>query len=117
MAENIENKGFAVYNAETNRTGDEAMDAKIRKNIEYLIILLISAAVLAVGWSNRKTIAGWGNQNTEDTMPVADDAAEKIVDRVVKEISTGNYGDGKIFIYNIEDVVRIRTGEHGTDAL
>ena len=48
---------------------------------------------------------------------VADDAAEKIVDRVVKEISTGNYGDGKIFIYNIEDVVRIRTGEHGTDAL
>lgn len=49
MAENIENKGFAVYNAETNRTGDEAMDAKTRKNIEYLIILLISAAVLAVG--------------------------------------------------------------------
>ena len=77
MAENIENKGFAVYNAETNRTGDEAMDAKIRKNIEYLIILLISAAVLAAGWSNRKTIAGWGNQNTEDTMPVADDAVEK----------------------------------------
>ena len=53
------------------------MDAKTRKNIEYLIILLISAAVLAVGWSNRKAIAGWGNQNTEDTMPVADDAAEK----------------------------------------
>lgn len=77
MAENIENKGFAVYNAETNRTGDEAMDAKTRKNIEYLIILLISAAVLAVGWSNRKTIAGWGNQNTEDTMSVTDDAAEK----------------------------------------
>ena len=42
------------------------MDAKTRKNIEYLIILLISAAVLAVGWSNRKIIAGWGNQNTED---------------------------------------------------
>ncbi len=43
-----------------------AMDAKTRKNIEYLIILLISAAMLAAGWSNRKTIAGWGNQNTED---------------------------------------------------
>ena len=42
------------------------MDAKTRKNIEYLIILLISAAVLAAGWSNRKIIAGWGNQNTED---------------------------------------------------
>ena len=53
------------------------MDAKTRKNIEYLIILLISAAMLAAGWSNRKTIAGWGNQNTEDTVPVTDDAAEK----------------------------------------
>ena len=39
------------------------------------------------------------------------------MDRVVKEISTGNYGDGKIFIYNIEDVVRIRTGERGADAI
>ena len=48
---------------------------------------------------------------------VADDAAEKIVDGVVEEISTGNYGDGKIFIYNIEDVVRIRTGERGADAI
>ena len=48
---------------------------------------------------------------------VKDEAAEKIVDRVVKEISTGNYGDGKIFIYNIEDVVRIRTGERGADAI
>ena len=48
---------------------------------------------------------------------VADDASEKIIERVVKEISTGNYGDGKIFVYNIEDVVRIRTGERGVDAL
>ena len=48
---------------------------------------------------------------------VADDAAEKIVDRVVKEISTGNYGDGRFSFYNIEDVVRIRTGERGTDAI
>lgn len=41
----------------------------------------------------------------------------KIIERVVKEISTGNYGDGKIFVYNIEDVIRIRTGERGTDAV
>ena len=48
---------------------------------------------------------------------VADDASEKIIERVIKEISTGNYGDGKIFVYNIEDVVRIRTGERGADAV
>ena len=51
------------------------------------------------------------------TVIVADDASEKIIERVVKEISTGNYGDGKIFVYNIEDVVRIRTGERGADAV
>lgn len=43
--------------------------------------------------------------------------AESIVERVVKEINTGNYGDGKIFIYDVEDAVRIRTGERGREAL
>lgn len=48
---------------------------------------------------------------------VADEAAEDIIARVVKEITTGNYGDGKIFIYDVLDAVRIRTGERGADAL
>ena len=43
---------------------------------------------------------------------VADEKADLIIDDIVKEISTGNYGDGKIFIYDVEDAVRIRTGEH-----
>lgn len=45
---------------------------------------------------------------------VEDDKVPKIVDFVVKNLSTGNYGDGKIFVYDVEDAVRIRTGEHGT---
>lgn len=48
---------------------------------------------------------------------VSSEVSEKIVDRVTKEFNTGNYGDGKIFIYDVEDVVRIRTGERGKDAL
>lgn len=48
---------------------------------------------------------------------VDDDVSEKIIDRVIKEINTGNYGDGKIFIYEVRDAVRIRTGERGKDAL
>jgi len=48
---------------------------------------------------------------------VSAEIAETIIDKVLKEISTGNYGDGKIFIYNADDVVRIRTGERGKDAL
>lgn len=48
---------------------------------------------------------------------VEDAAAEEIITRVVAEINTGNYGDGKIFIYDVEDAVRIRTGERGKNAL
>ena len=40
---------------------------------------------------------------------VPEDIAETIIDKVVKEITTGNYGDGKIFIYDVQDAVRIRT--------
>ena len=43
--------------------------------------------------------------------------AEDIITKVVTEINTGNYGDGKIFVYDVEDAVRIRTGERGQDAL
>ncbi len=42
-----------------------------------------------------------------------DSQAKGIVDAIVKAASTNTIGDGKIFIYSIEDAVRIRTGEHG----
>lgn len=48
---------------------------------------------------------------------VEPDTAEKIIEKVVSEIQTGTYGDGKIFVYEVEDAVRIRTGERGSDAL
>ncbi len=47
---------------------------------------------------------------------VSAQVAEKIITEVVKIINTGNYGDGKIFIYEVEDAVRIRTGERGSEA-
>ncbi len=48
---------------------------------------------------------------------VPKDLADQIIDAVVEEINTGNYGDGKIFVYDVQDVVRIRTGERGREAL
>ncbi len=48
---------------------------------------------------------------------VNDEQVEMIVDRIVTDLGTGKFGDGKIFIYNVQDVVRIRTGEHGSKAL
>ena len=48
---------------------------------------------------------------------VEDSKAEKIVEAILKTAKTGQVGDGKIFIYNVEDAVRIRTDESGKDAL
>ena len=48
---------------------------------------------------------------------VSDEKAEELIGKIVAEINTGNYGDGKIFVLDVVDAVRIRTGEHGTEAL
>ena len=42
---------------------------------------------------------------------------QTLVETVQKVLYTGNIGDGKIFIYDVEDVIKIRTNEHGYDAL
>ena len=48
---------------------------------------------------------------------VAEEIVEAIISKVTEQITTGNYGDGKIFVYDVEDAVRIRTGERGDEAL
>jgi len=48
---------------------------------------------------------------------VDDQHTEKVVDSILKIAKTGQVGDGKIFIYNIEDTIRIRTDESGPEAL
>jgi nitrogen regulatory protein P-II 1 len=46
-----------------------------------------------------------------------DDQVERAVDAIQKAARTGRIGDGKIFISTIEEVIRIRTGETGQDAI
>ncbi|WP_028951152.1 P-II family nitrogen regulator [Sulfurihydrogenibium subterraneum] len=48
---------------------------------------------------------------------VDDEMVEKVVEAIVSSARTGKVGDGKIFITPVEDVIRIRTGERGTEAL
>ena len=48
---------------------------------------------------------------------VDDSDVRDVVDAIVGAARTGHIGDGKIFVLNVDDVVRIRTGEHGPDAL
>ena len=48
---------------------------------------------------------------------LSDDMVEKAVDAIRRAAQTGRIGDGKIFLSNIEEAIRIRTGESGLDAI
>jgi nitrogen regulatory protein P-II 2 len=48
---------------------------------------------------------------------VADEVLQLAVDTIVKAANTGKIGDGKIFVTTLEQVIRIRTGETGADAI
>ena len=48
---------------------------------------------------------------------VSDNMVDTVVDSVIKTASTGKIGDGKIFISSLEEIIRIRTGETGDEAI
>ena len=48
---------------------------------------------------------------------VADDQLEEVLTALMKAAQTGRIGDGKIFVSDLEDVIRIRTGERGKEAI
>ncbi len=65
-----------------------------------------------------------GNEYAIDFVPkvkvevvVTDDILRPVIDKIIETAQTGQMGDGKIFVTNLEEVVRIRTGETGRDAI
>lgn len=48
---------------------------------------------------------------------VDDEIVEGAIEAIIKTARTGKFGDGKIFIFPVEEAVRIRTGEHGVNAV
>jgi nitrogen regulatory protein P-II 1 len=48
---------------------------------------------------------------------VDDDLLDGAIDAIVKTSRTGKFGDGKIFVFPVEEAIRIRTGEHGVNAV
>jgi nitrogen regulatory protein PII len=48
---------------------------------------------------------------------VPDSIIEKVISTIIEKAKTGNIGDGKIFLYSLEDVIRIRTGDKGEAAI
>ena len=45
------------------------------------------------------------------------DKTDKVVEAIIKASNTGKIGDGKIFVFPVEEAVRVRTGERGKDAI
>ena len=71
---------------------------------------------------NRETYRG--AEYTTDFVPkvkielyVADSMAQKVIDTISRSAKTGSVGDGKIFVSDLDSVLRIRTGETGESAL
>ena len=65
-----------------------------------------------------------GNEYAIDFVPkvkmevaVGEDIVKKVVDTIMSKAQTGQMGDGKIFISDLSEVIRIRTGETGADAV
>ncbi len=65
-----------------------------------------------------------GAEYTIDFLPkvkievaVSDTVVDQVIEAIENSAKTGKIGDGKIFVYNLEQVVRIRTGETGESAL
>jgi len=48
---------------------------------------------------------------------IPDSMVEKAIEAIIKNAKTGKIGDGKIFVYDVENAIRIRTGERGEEAL
>ena len=48
---------------------------------------------------------------------IADDQLDRVIEAITKAANTGKIGDGKIFVTGLEQVIRIRTGETGEDAV
>jgi nitrogen regulatory protein P-II 2 len=53
---------------------------------------------------------------TKLEIAIKDDTLDQVIEAISKAAKTGNIGDGKIFVTNLEQIIRIRTGETGDDA-
>jgi nitrogen regulatory protein P-II 1 len=123
--------------AGTNRTRDEDAMKKIEAVIKPFKLDEVKEALHEVGLQGITVVEakGFGRQkgHTElyrgaeyvvDFLPKVkielvceDSVAERAVEAIMNAARTGRIGDGKIFISTVEEVIRIRTGERGADAV
>lgn len=99
---------------------DEVKDALVEIGIGGMTV----TEVRGFGQQKGHTEIYRGTEYVIDFLPkvkieviVRDEDVEKVVETIVKTAQTGRVGDGKIFIIPVEDVIRIRTGERGNQAI
>lgn len=91
---------------------------------KYNIHGLTISQVMGCGLQKGRTEFYRGTEVTLNLLPkvkveivTKDDYVEDIINIISNEAKSGQVGDGKIFVYNVEEVVRIRTGERGEAAI
>ena len=99
---------------------DEVKEALVEEGIRGLTI----SEVRGYGRQKGHTETYRGSEYRIEFIPkikievvVEDNKTEKVVDAILRTAKTGQVGDGKIFIYDVTDVIRIRTEESGQEAL
>jgi len=98
----------------------EVREALVAAGIEGLTI----TEVKGYGRQKGHTEMYRGSEYSVDTIPkikleilVSDDQVSLVTETLVVKAQTGKIGDGKIFITSVDDVIRIRTGETGSEAI
>ena len=98
----------------------EVREALVDSGIEGLTI----TEVKGYGRQKGHTEMYRGAEYSVDTLPkmkleiiINDDALDTVRDEITKTANTGKICDGKLFVTNIEEIIRIRTGETGSDAI
>ena len=99
---------------------EEVKDALAEIGIEGMTV----SEVKGFGRQKGHTEIYRGSEYTVDFLPksmieiaVTDDQADKVVDKIIESASTGKIGDGKVFVLPLADVIRIRTGDRGDEAV
>ena len=99
---------------------DEVKDALTKAGIQGMTV----EEVKGFGRQKGHTELYRGAEYSVDFLPkvkiqvlVPDDKAAKVVEVITETARTGKIGDGKIFVTPVEEVIRIRTGERGADAI
>src|SRR5215472_7355884 len=99
---------------------DEVKDALTKAGIQGMTV----EEVKGFGRQKGHTELYRGAEYSVDFLPkvkvqilVSDDIAANVVRAIMESAKTGKIGDGKIFVTDVEEVIRIRTGEKGPDAI